>query len=139
MWARFCPSHHCICNPIYLSLDGRCTPLPSIENAIPDSNKALNGTTIHYQCAKGHLFPTKLEVHTVYCDGMSWNVSETRCDGKALQYSHHIVSHFEVGEVAHGRVGQRLCRVSLMPSSHFSAVSHPLDPMSEVMSPYIYI
>ena len=64
---------------ILIFADGRCAPLPEIENAVPDSRLATNGSLVTYHCIAGHLFPGGDKTHTAYCDGISWNVTEKLC------------------------------------------------------------
>ena len=62
--------------------DGRCPPVPEVENAVASSTLAIQGTHINYQCLPGHLLPDRSEEYTIYCDGQNWNYTSTSCTGK---------------------------------------------------------
>ena len=58
---------------------GRCSPVPVIQNADPDTILALNGTVAVYTCHTGHVFSTLLHQAASYCNGLTWNNTETQC------------------------------------------------------------
>ena len=53
----------------------RCAPVPVVENAVPDSHLAVQGTTVHYSCIVGFTLLTSSPQLTT-CDGLNWTVTE---------------------------------------------------------------
>jgi len=49
----------------------RCSPVPVVQHAVPDSNLAVQGSVVHYTCIDGFVPPTSSFPDTV-CDGVNW-------------------------------------------------------------------
>ena len=63
----------------------RCSPVPEVQHAVPDSNLAVQGLVIHYTCVDGFV-PSTLPFATTTCDGISWMPAQpSGCKG--LQFS----------------------------------------------------
>ena len=85
---RLTPNYKISYEPIcasnfYINLDGRCSPLPTLTKASPDTVKTTNGTVVTVSCDQGHVFPDKSPDHVVQCDGVQWNISYTECTGQS--------------------------------------------------------
>jgi len=52
--------------------DGRCTPVPTVLNAVPDSLLATNNSRVTYHCETGYTFPAQQSRDWVTCNGVDW-------------------------------------------------------------------
>ena len=53
----------------------RCAPVPVVQNAVPDSYLAVQGTTVHYACIEGFT-PLASSPQLTVCDGVNWTATE---------------------------------------------------------------
>ena len=60
-----------------LFLANRCTPVPEVSNALPDSVLATDGITIHYICMVGHIYNNGGDIFSVTCNSGSWVYNES--------------------------------------------------------------
>jgi len=53
----------------------RCAPVPVVQDAVPDSYLAVQGTVVHYTCVDGFT-PLTVSPQSTTCDGMNWTPIE---------------------------------------------------------------
>lgn len=72
--------NRCPCLPV----DDRCTEIPSLPNAVPDTVVATRGTVVHYHCQAGHEFSPGSEQAAIECSHRTqqWNATLTGCQGE---------------------------------------------------------
>jgi len=64
----------------------RCAPVPVVQNAVPDSYLAVQGTTVHYSCIVGFT-PLMSSPQLTLCDGVYWRPPKLPgCDSKHKSY-----------------------------------------------------
>ena len=68
-------------SPIQFTVAERCTPVPSVTNASPDSVNATKESHVTYTCHVGFVFPDGANNHTVSCNGLTWSITHTQCEG----------------------------------------------------------
>jgi len=57
---------------LYHCTDGRCGPVPTVLNAVPDSHLAFNNSVVTYTCESGYRFPDDESRDLVTCNGVDW-------------------------------------------------------------------
>jgi len=75
----------------------RCSPIPVVQHAIPDSYLAVQSSTIRYTCINGFSPSSRVPQLTV-CDGVNWSPTHLPgCDSKYIEktsndsfYTHRI-------------------------------------------------
>lgn len=72
----------------------RCSPIPTIDNAVPDSHLALKGHNVTFNCLTGYEFDDGSSTHFIYCDGVNWNATKNKCHGLFFFLSIIILLHF---------------------------------------------
>ncbi len=50
----------------------RCSPVPEVANAIPDSVLTTDGMTIYYTCMMGHIFNHNEDTFSATCNNGVW-------------------------------------------------------------------
>jgi len=56
----------------------RCSRVPEVQKAVPDSYLAVKGSTVHYTCVKGFTSPNSSTLSTV-CNGFRWSPAPLPC------------------------------------------------------------
>jgi len=59
--------------------DNRCPPVPSVLNALADSQLALSGTRVNYTCIDGYEFGKNQFDFMTICDGNDWTPTPSEC------------------------------------------------------------
>ena len=69
---------------IYIA--NRCTPVPQVQYAIPDSYLAIQGSVIQYTCVDGYVpVPSMPHLLPTFCNGINWEPAElTGCEGATI-------------------------------------------------------
>ena len=68
----------------------RCTPVPSVEHAVADSQLAIKDSAVHYTCVEGFM-PADLSAMSTVCDGTEWTPSLSHCKGIGLWFRYKQV------------------------------------------------
>jgi len=53
----------------------RCAPVPVVQDAVPDSYLAVQGSVVHYTCVDG-FSPLAVSPQSTTCDGVNWTPTE---------------------------------------------------------------
>ena len=65
---------------VYFSAD-RCSPIPTLQQAVPDGYLAVQGSVINYNCIDGFISPT-LSLLSTLCNGLYWTPGQLpACEG----------------------------------------------------------
>ena len=67
--------------PLSFFLDRRCSPVPAVPNAVPDTTLALEGTRVTYSCVYGYEMSEESEHQSLWCDGQNWRGTVPFCEG----------------------------------------------------------
>jgi len=72
----------------------RCSPVPVVQHAVPDSYLAVQGSVAHYTCIDGFVSSTSSPVSTA-CDGVNWAPTglpgcQSKCKTSGVSYLVHV-------------------------------------------------
>ena len=61
---------------------GRCEPVPTVENAVPDNILSTSRNLVTYTCNPGYVFDDNVFQQTIQCINGVWNISLHACRSK---------------------------------------------------------
>ena len=64
--------------------DNRCSPVPTVVHASPDTSLAVEGTVVTYSCERGYGLQSDSARKSLQCEGREWKGDMPVCEGTVI-------------------------------------------------------